>query len=412
MNEGYPLNAPISQALVLARLVGADLVVKTVTAASGTEEAIKLQSRSGGTSGFTMTLTPLTLTAARTWSLPDRSDTFAGLGAQTFTGAQRFNSGTAAAPSPAIGAAGDGFYSISAGVLAASFNGVFGMRFEKNILTIAGNSTGTYGSGAYVFNGLGIGIHGDDGQQPSVGISAYGSRGEIYFRRANGTGGSPTAVVNGNLLGVIRYGGWQTTTGTTYQNYLLQEVTATENWTDVANGVAQAFYTIANGTVARLTALYLTNAGQVQAVQTTDSTSSTTGALLSSGGLGVAKNIYSAATIRSTGATSGIGYDTGAGGTVTQATSRSTGVTLNKASGAITLVSAAGSTTPTSFTVTNSAVAATDAIILNQKSGTDKYILLVTNVAAGSFQVTAYTTGGTTTEQPVIKFAVIKCVEA
>jgi hypothetical protein len=47
-------------------------------------------------------------------------------------------------------------------------------------------------------------------------------------------------------------------------------------------------------------------------------------------------------------------------------------------------------------------------IVLSQKSGTDKYILLVTNVAAGSFQITFATTGGTTTEQPVFNFALIK----
>jgi hypothetical protein len=103
-----------------------------------------------------------------------------------------------------------------------------------------------------------------------------------------------------------------------------------------------------------------------------------------------------------------MGYGTGAGGTVTQATSRTTGVTLNKPSGAITLFSDAGSTTPATFTVTNNQVVATDVIILNQKSGTDLYHLLVTNVAAGSFKITAFTTGGTTTEQPVINFAVLK----
>jgi hypothetical protein len=48
--------------------------------------------------------------------------------------------------------------------------------------------------------------------------------------------------------------------------------------------------------------------------------------------------------IASTG-TAGVGYATGAGGTVTQATSRTTGVTLNKTTGAITLFSAAGSAT-------------------------------------------------------------------
>ena len=104
----------------------------------------------------------------------------------------------------------------------------------------------------------------------------------------------------------------------------------------------------------------------------------------------------------------GLGYGTGAGGTVTQATSRTTGVTLNKPTGAITLVSAAGSTSWQSFTVTNSLVAATDVVCVVQKSGTDKYMMHVTNVAAGSFQITFATTGGTTTEQPVFNFAVIK----
>lgn len=110
--------------------------------------------------------------------------------------------------------------------------------------------------------------------------------------------------------------------------------------------------------------------------------------------------------------TAGVGYATGAGGTVTQGSSRTTGVTINKTSGAITLFSAAGSATATTFTVTNSTVAATDVIILSQKSGTDLYDLMVTAVGAGSFNITFRTTGGTTTEQPVFNFVVIKGVAA
>ena len=110
--------------------------------------------------------------------------------------------------------------------------------------------------------------------------------------------------------------------------------------------------------------------------------------------------------------TAGVGYATGAGGTVTQATSRTTGVTLDKTTGAITMFSAAGTTTAATFTVTNSTVAATDVIILNQKSGTDLYDLMVTAVAAGSFNLTFRTTGGTTTETPIFNFAVIKAVAA
>jgi hypothetical protein len=128
-------------------------------------------------------------------------------------------------------------------------------------------------------------------------------------------------------------------------------------------------------------------------------------------GAATGTSLTATGTIVSTG-TAGVGYGTGAGGAVTQGTSRTTGVTLNKTSGAITLFSAAGSATAATFTVTNSTVAATDVIILNQKSGTDLYDLKVTAVSAGSFNITFNTTGGTTTEQPVFNFAVIKAVAA
>ena len=128
-------------------------------------------------------------------------------------------------------------------------------------------------------------------------------------------------------------------------------------------------------------------------------------------GAATGTSLTATGTLVSTG-TAGVGYATGAGGAVTQITSRTTGVTLNKTTGAITMFSAAGTTTAATFTVTNSTVTATDVIILNQKSGTDLYDLMVTAVAAGSFSLTFRTTGGTTTETPVFNFAVIKAVAA
>ena len=110
--------------------------------------------------------------------------------------------------------------------------------------------------------------------------------------------------------------------------------------------------------------------------------------------------------------TAGVGYATGAGGAVTQLTSRTTGVTLNKTAGAITLFSAAGTTVAATFTVTNSLVNTTDVIILNQHTGTDLYDLMVTKTTLGSFDITFRTTGGTTTEQPIFNFAVIKGVDS
>jgi hypothetical protein len=120
---------------------------------------------------------------------------------------------------------------------------------------------------------------------------------------------------------------------------------------------------------------------------------------------------YNATTVVSI-ANGTFGFASGQGGTITQTTSRTTSVTLNKSCGSITLVSAAGSSSWQSFTVLNSKVAATDSIRVIQRSGTDKYLIHVTNVATGSFEVTFATTGGTTTEQPVFNFSLIKAVAA
>jgi hypothetical protein len=105
--------------------------------------------------------------------------------------------------------------------------------------------------------------------------------------------------------------------------------------------------------------------------------------------------------------TSLLGYGAGSGSSVTQATSRTTGVTINNPVGRITLVSAAGSPTFASFTVTNSTVGTSDLIVVNQRTGTDLYEIHVTAVSAGSFRLSFRTTGGTTTETPTFSFAVI-----
>jgi hypothetical protein len=130
----------------------------------------------------------------------------------------------------------------------------------------------------------------------------------------------------------------------------------------------------------------------------------------------VTGSVGATTTILSSGATSGVGYATGAGGTVTQLTSRTTPVTLNKITGQITLVSATTTAgTLASFTVTNSAVAATDVVIVNFASGAtaDRYGLSVTQVSAGSFRIQIHNIAAVAVaEAPVINFAVIKGVTA
>jgi hypothetical protein len=107
------------------------------------------------------------------------------------------------------------------------------------------------------------------------------------------------------------------------------------------------------------------------------------------------------------------GYGTGSGGVVTQITSRTTGVTLNKPSGQITMFTAAGSATPAVFTVTNSVVSANDVVILSIKSGaTNSYVTQVQSVGAGSFVIQFHAQTGTASDTPVITFAVIKAASS
>jgi hypothetical protein len=173
-----------------------------------------------------------------------------------------------------------------------------------------------------------------------------------------------------------------------------------------------------SSTLAVTGATTLSNTLAVTSATTLSSTLAVTGAATLSNTLAVTGATTLSSTLTVSGgnalvtSAAGLGYGTGAGGSVTQSSSRTTGVTLNKSTGSITMVSAAGSTTAATFTVSNTLVAATDVIILNQKSGTNLYDLLVTAVAAGSFNITFRTTSGTATDAPVINFAIIKGVTA
>ena len=110
-------------------------------------------------------------------------------------------------------------------------------------------------------------------------------------------------------------------------------------------------------------------------------------------------------------ATTGVfGYLSGTG-TVTQATNKATGVTLNSPTGQITLNGAAlAADTTVSFTLTNSSITANDVLILNHLSaGTAGSYLLNAQAAAGSASINVRNiTAGSLSEAIVICFAVIK----
>ena len=100
------------------------------------------------------------------------------------------------------------------------------------------------------------------------------------------------------------------------------------------------------------------------------------------------------------------------GTSVTQATSKSTGVTANAASGVITLDDAAlAAAAEVSFTVTNSEISATDVVIVNHASGgtAGSYLVQANSIAAGSFKITvANLSTGSLGEAIVLNFVALK----
>jgi hypothetical protein len=109
----------------------------------------------------------------------------------------------------------------------------------------------------------------------------------------------------------------------------------------------------------------------------------------------------------------GLGYGTGSGGAVTQATSKTTAVTLNKPTGQITMNNEAlGAGVVAIFTLNNSIISATDCLLVNQSSagGTiSGYAITPLTCSSGSATIRVTNiSGGSLSEAVVINFSVIK----
>jgi len=109
-----------------------------------------------------------------------------------------------------------------------------------------------------------------------------------------------------------------------------------------------------------------------------------------------------------------LGYTTAAQGTVTQATSKSTAVTLNKSAGVITMNNASLATaTNATFTLNNNLISANDTVILTISGGQTtpgSYNVFANALGTGSVSITLRNiSGGTLSEAVVINFALIHC---
>jgi hypothetical protein len=113
-------------------------------------------------------------------------------------------------------------------------------------------------------------------------------------------------------------------------------------------------------------------------------------------------------------ATSEIGYSAAAQGAVTQATSKSTGVTLNKSAGRITMnAEALAGGAVASFVLTNSTISANDTMIVCVSSNTTgsaagAYTTYVSYLAAGSAFITLRNLSATSySEAVIINFSLV-----
>lgn len=109
-----------------------------------------------------------------------------------------------------------------------------------------------------------------------------------------------------------------------------------------------------------------------------------------------------------------LGYTAAAQGAVTQATDKSTAVTLNRPAGRITMNAASlGATTNVSFTLNNSFISSNDILILTISGGATvaAYNIWVNSMSAGTASITLRnTTAGALAEAVIVNFALIHCV--
>lgn len=253
-------------------------------------------------------------------------------------------------------------------------------------------------------------------------ISTLDTNGNLVLA-PNGTGSvsmSKVAITGGAITGItdlaIADGGTGASTASDARTNLGLGTIATQNSNNVTitggsiSGVtftgSFSGLTLVESTT--LTGLTTTNGGNLRLNGNTLSSTNTNGNInLTPNGTGQVLT------------TAPIGYGTGAGGTVTQLTSRTTGVTLDKITGEIVLF--AGSISgheADEFTLTNNLIGANDVIMLCIKSGaaagTRKYYQVhAVAVTAGSCVISVGNIDNSSipaagTESPVIQFVVLK----
>lgn len=264
-------------------------------------------------------------------------------------------------------------------------------------LNVVGSADGSYQPVTQA-GGM-IHITGNDGVSSRITNDAFGTSAvpTIIGRRSRGTAASPAVPVNNDVLLRFVSGGWNgsgygPTAGTTLPTGV--DFVAKETFSGTAMGSEIQFY----------------NAPLTSNVRTLSATISSTQATFP-GIVSATGNVISGGNILATDG-GAVGYTNGAGGTVSQTGNKSTGVTLNKLSGEITMQSTnLAADTTVQFTLTNSTLGARDVMLLNIVGGaaTGAAYNLDANCTTGSAVISVRNiTAGTLGEALVLRYAVIR----
>jgi hypothetical protein len=265
----------------------------------------------------------------------------------------------------------------------------------------------------------------------SMGISNWfaGAQGaSLHLSKARSAAiGTPGVVSANDVIGRVQFNG-NDGTGFIASARIEGAVDGTPDTNDMPGRLV--FSTTADGASSPTERMRISSTGLVTVAGTLEgATISTTGAAahldLSATSIvadGTDTNINITISPKGTGEviiTKPFGYGgSGTGGTVTQLTSRTTGVTLNKLSGQITLFAATALSGHASneFTLTNSFIDPTDVVHVCFASGLTgaSYGVTVTAVNSGSCKIAVsnFNNSATPADTPVLNFVVIKGVNA
>ena len=296
--------------------------------------------------------------------------------------------------------------------------------------------------------------------QDTYGVDGtFGTGGQYVFRTGRGNVDTPAAIQNNDRLGEVTATGWASN-GYGGQGSGFYRIVANENFTSTARGGRLELWVVPNGTITEtkiatidgngLAVTGIANisgnanvgnlgtAGLITATGNVSGGNLTTVGIVSATGNVVAGNVYansgtvgtttasisgnatvgnllSNGAITSNSATAGVGYRTGAGGTVTQLTDKTTAVTLNKITGEITMSNALlGGDSTVSFTLNNSTIANTDVIIINQVSTANRGEYSIDGACnSGNAVISVHNMTNTNrSDAIVLRYAVIKAAIA